>query len=95
MQPQATPSPDASNDAEVDQLVHDVIQHIVHCIKAMRMCSTRAVDDNAEHDGIDDWSSINVAQVVVVPQLEGCEGRRRGNNVARLTIVLECGCNCR
>jgi hypothetical protein len=58
------------------------------------MCLTVAVDDNAEHDGIDDQSSVNVMQVIVVPQLGGCRGQRRGNNAARLTIVLACGCRC-
>jgi hypothetical protein len=37
---------------------------------------------------------VNVAQVVVVPQLGGCGGRQRGNDTARLTIVLACGCCC-
>jgi hypothetical protein len=65
------PPHDASNDAEVDQLVHDVVWHIAHHIKAMRMCLMRAAGNNAEHDGIDDQSSVNIAQVLVIPQLGG------------------------
>jgi hypothetical protein len=83
-----------SNDAEVDQHVHDVVWHIVQRVKVMHMCSTRVAKDNAEHDGINDWSSVNITQIVVLPQLRGCGGRRRGNNTARLTIVLACGCCC-
>jgi hypothetical protein len=53
-----------------------------------------AADIIAEHDGIDDWSSVDVAQVVVVLQLGGCGGRWRGNNTAQLAIVIACGCCC-
>jgi hypothetical protein len=46
---------------------------------ALRRCPcvlTRAVDNNAEHDEFDDWSSINAAQVVIILQLGGCgDGR--------------------
>ena len=64
-----------SNYAEVDQLAHDVVRHVLHHVKAMHMCSTRAADNNVEHDGIDNWS--------IVPQLGGHGGQRRGNNTTR------------
>ncbi len=71
------------------------IWHLVHWVKAMHiLCSTIAVADNAEQDSVNDWSSIDITQVVIVPQLGGCGGQWRGNDAARLTIVLACGCRC-
>ena len=46
------------------------------------------MDSNAERDGIDNRSSVEVVQVVVVPQLGGHKGRQRWNNTTLLTIVL-------
>jgi hypothetical protein len=47
------------------------------------MCLTTAADNDAEYDSIDDWSSIDGMQVVMVPQLGGHEGRQRWNNTTQ------------
>ena len=44
---------------------------------------TTAADNDAERDGVDDRSSVEVVQVVVVPQLGGREERWRWNNTTQ------------
>ena len=46
-------------------------------------CNDTLADNDAERDGIDDQSSVEVVQVVVVPQLGGRKGRRRWNNATQ------------
>jgi hypothetical protein len=41
--------------------VPNVVQHIDHRIKAMRMCSMIVVDSNVEREGINNWSFIDVS----------------------------------
>ena len=41
------------------------------------MLLTTAADNDAERDGVDNRSSVEVVRVVVVPQLRGHEGRQR------------------
>ena len=61
LDPGRCPPHDASVYIEVNQRTPNIIQHVVHCIKAMRMSLTIAVDKDAERDYIYDWSSVNVA----------------------------------
>ncbi len=85
---------DVSVDVKVDQCASNVIRHVIHRVKVMRMCLMIEMDNNAEHDGIDDRSSVNVAQVVVILQLGGHGGWHRENDAAQSMIVLVCGCHC-
>ncbi len=92
--PGRCPPHDASVDVKVDQRTPDFVWHVLHRFKEMSMWLMIAADNNAESNGIDDWSSIDAVQVVVVLQLGGCGGWRGGNDAARL-IFLACGCCCR
>jgi hypothetical protein len=69
--PGCHPPHDASIDVKADQRVPDVVRHVDHRIKTTSMCSSIVADDDAELDGIDHQSSIDVMRVVVVPQLGG------------------------
>jgi hypothetical protein len=60
----------------------------------MRMSLTRVADSNVERDGVDDWSSVDIVWAVIVLQLGGRKGGRRGNDAAQSTIVLACGDLC-
>ena len=64
------------------------IWHVVHRVEAMRICSTIVVDNNKKHDSVNNWSFVNVAQVLIVPQLGGHRGQWRGNEATRSTILL-------
>ncbi len=92
--PGRRPRHNASVDVKVDQRVPDFVRNVLHHVKVMRMWLTMVADNNAESNGINDWSSVNIARVVVVPQLGGCGGLWRGNNAAQLTIFLACRCRC-
>ena len=63
LDPGKHPPHDASAYVEVNQQAPDIVQHIFNRVKAMHMCSTIAiaVDNNAEHDFVDDRSSVDVA----------------------------------
>jgi hypothetical protein len=65
-----------------------------HVMLSLHASSKTGDDNDAERDGINNQSSVNVVRVVVVQQLGGCGGWRRENDVARSTIVLMCGCRC-
>jgi hypothetical protein len=64
------------------------IWHVVHRVEAMRICSTIVVDNNKKHDSVNNWSFVNLAQVLIVPQLGGHRGQWRGNEATRSTILL-------
>ena len=66
------------------------IWNVVHHVEVMRICSKIAMDNDAEHGGVEDRSFVNVAQFVIVLQLGGRGGRWSGND--RSTIVLACRC---
>jgi hypothetical protein len=80
--PGQCPPHDASVDVKVDQHMPNIIRHVVHRVEAMIMCLMIVAEDDAEHDGVGNWSSIDIVQVVIIPQLGGHGGRQRGNNVA-------------
>ena len=52
-------------------------------IEAMQMSLTTAADNDVELDGVDDWSSIDIVQVVVLLQLRGCKESQGWNNIAQ------------
>ena len=67
--PRATPYPWCMCLCWVYQHAPVIVQHVVHRVKVMRMCLTIAVDGDAEHEGVDDRSSVDVTWVIP-------EGRR-------------------
>ena len=71
--PGIAPPHNTSIDVKVNQHAPDIVRHVLHCVKAMHMCLMTAADNDAERDSIDDPSSIDILQVVVVPQLGGHE----------------------
>jgi hypothetical protein len=73
--PGQRPPHDTSVHVEVDQRAPNFVWHVIHRVKAMRMWLMIAVDNNAESNGVNDWSSVNNAQLIVVPKLGGCGGR--------------------
>ena len=79
---------------KVNQCASDITLHNVHSIKVMHIYSTIVVDNDLECDGVNNWSSINVAQVVIVLQLGGCIGRWRGKDTAQSRIILTFECRC-
>ncbi len=91
--PGRCPPHDMFIDVKVNQCAPNFIRHILHRVKVMCMWSTIAAYNNAESNGVDERSSSTL-QVVVVLQLGGCGGQQRGNDAARLTIVLACRCRC-
>ena len=60
LDPGQRPSHDACVYVKVNQRDPDAIQHIVHCVEWIPMCSMIVVDGDREHDGVDNQSSIDV-----------------------------------
>jgi hypothetical protein len=58
--PGQRPPHDVIVDVEVDQHAADFVWHVLHRIEAMRMWSTIAADNNAESNGVNDWSPLEL-----------------------------------
>ena len=73
--PHAMPSSWHMCLCQVNQRAPNVESHVVHHAKVMCMCLTIAVDNDVEREGVDNWSSVDVAWVVIIPQVGERKGR--------------------
>jgi hypothetical protein len=58
------PPLDVIIDVEVDQWAPDFVRHVFHCVEELRMWSTIAADNNAESNGVDDWSPSTLRKLL-------------------------------
>ncbi len=74
-----------SNDAALgnDALGDDATRGGIAAKCCNNKLLTTATDNDAERDGVDNQSSVEVVQVIVIPQLGRREGRRRWNDTTQ------------